>query len=167
MKHLLAIVCVTFGCASPDLDLSAAEQAEEQEEWDGAPVDHGGEVIPIEGTWNGCLDAGVCWGELDEHPQDPGDSGWGGGGGGGGDAVVMDPEPDRYRDRKSCEDWCDWSKRQCIKWCTKEHPFPDWYGYNQCLKNRCDNDPDPDVGYKSCRADCQRRFPERWGQAQL
>jgi hypothetical protein len=154
MKLLLAIACVCLGCASPDLELSSEEQAE----WNGGPVADG-EVVVIESGWDACLDGAVCWGDLDEDPIDPGDTG--GGGPGGGPGGTMDPEPDRNKDRKSCHDWCDWSKRQCIKECKRMHPYPDWDGQNQCLKNRCENHSDPSIGYKSCRSDCSKRFPER------
>ena len=73
----------------------------------------------------------------------------------------MDPEPDRNRDRKSCFDWCAWSRRQCEKECKHRHPYPDWDGYNQCVKNRCENHSDPNIGHKSCERDCNKRFPER------
>jgi hypothetical protein len=95
--------------------------------------------------------------------REPRGPGTGGGGGGGGPGHTMDPEPDRNKDRRSCYDWCDWSHRQCEKWCWKEHPEPfrDWYKRNRCLKERCVDDPSPNIGSKACEADCGRRFPDR------
>jgi hypothetical protein len=141
-----------------DLDTAAAEQSL----WDGGGWDPDGEFIVIEG--DACWDAGQCFpGDLPEwdvndQVMPPGGPG---GGGPGGGYVVMDPEPDRYKDRKSCFDWCDWSMRQCEKWCRKEYPFPFWNKYRQCREDRCKNHPDPDIGKKSCEADCNKRFPER------
>lgn len=158
MRILSVLACVTVACVSPDAPDLAAE---EQTLWDGSETDPNGETIVIEGVFDDCWD-GHCFPSSDpsepvEPPSGPG-GGWGGGGGPG-----HDPEPDRNNDRKSCFDWCSWSRRQCEKWCWKEYPdfFGDWYKRNRCFKERCDDSPDPDIGLKACEADCQRKFPER------
>lgn len=135
---------------------------------------------------HGCRPGTVELGEGDDFicidPWDGIDPGWGAGerpiwgerpprvpppppvGDGSAEPVVrMDPEPDHNKDRNSCEDWCDWSRRQCEKWCWKEYPnvIGDWNKRRVCFEDRCDNHKDPNIGYKSCRSDCQRRFPER------
>jgi hypothetical protein len=158
LPYVLAFVvaCVS---QSPDEDADETSTEEQAIGWRGGR-DAPGEIIHVEGDAPGGRRSDPWWG------PGPGRANGGGAREGGVTAgsryVVMDPEPDRYKDRKSCEDWCDWSMRQCVKWCTKQHPWPDWDGYNQCLKNRCQKDPDPDIGQDACRADCQRRFPERW-----
>lgn len=94
----------------------------------------------------------------------PGGGVRGGGGpaeGGAGPMIRMDPEPDRKKDFKSCWDWCAWSWRQCRKECRSKHPYPDWDGYNQCMKTRCEDHRDPNIGLKACEADCTERWRDR------
>jgi hypothetical protein len=139
----------------PESELAKVQQAEIIEVTGCRPGTLGnGEVCidPLEGGGDGG-GGGPTGGEG--GPSGPG----GGGGGGGGGA--MDPEPDRNKDRKSCHHWCDWSYRQCEKWCRKEYPDPHWNKRNRCFKDRCENDPDPNIGSKKCAADCNSRFPER------
>jgi len=131
------------------------------------------EIIEVHGCPPGTLGNGeVCIDPLEGGGAGGGgggptggESGGGGGGGGGGapPAPAMDPEPDRNKDWRSCHDWCDWSYRQCEKWCWKEYPdlFRDWNKRRVCFVDRCDNHSDPDIGSKACEADCNRRFPGR------
>jgi len=125
------------------------------------------EIIEIHGCRPGSWDIdGVCvepWPTGGGGGPTGGEGGPSGPSGGGGAPAAMDPEPDHNKDRNSCEDWCDWSRRQCVKWCWKEYPdlFGDWNKRRVCFEDRCDNHKDPNIGYRECRLDCQRRFPGR------
>ena len=127
------------------------------------------EIIEVHGCRPGSWDIGdgIC---VDPWPggggggPTGGDGGLGGPGGGGpgGGGGTFDPEPDRNKDRKSCDDWCTWNKRQCLKECRHQYPDPmrDIGARNRCI-TACDDARDPDHGLHECRADCQRRFPGR------
>ena len=128
MKQLLAIVCVSFGCVSPD---APEQSAAEQTLWNGGPDDPNGEVIVIEGGWDSCLDGHVCWGDLDEDPIDPGDTGGyaGGGGPGGG--------PGRKPDRKICSNMEQYpSVEECKQCCLYNNMYVDGWDCNRAPKSK-------------------------------
>jgi hypothetical protein len=66
----------------------------------------------------------------------------------------MDPEPDRRKDQKHCDDWCEWEQRQCRKECDHRIPRTRWYERIKCY-NDCKTAAD------ICRSDCQKKFSER------
>jgi hypothetical protein len=162
MKALMP-VAVLMGLVSQHACVDAADTEPELGEHQQA------EIIEVHGCRPGSWDIdGVC---VEPWPTGGGGGPTGGeggptgpgGGGGGGAPPAMDPEPDHNKDRNSCEDWCDWSRRQCVKWCWNEYPdlIGDWNKRRVCFEDRCDNHRDPNIGYRECRLDCQRRFPER------
>jgi hypothetical protein len=133
-----------------------------------------GEIIEVHGCRPGllqigeeCIDprgGGPGGGGPTGGEREPRGPGTGGGGGGGGPDRAMDPEPDRNKDRRSCEDWCSWNMRQCIKECWHRYPDPvrDFWTRTVCITEcECKESDDPNHGLEACRGDCQRRFPER------
>jgi hypothetical protein len=83
MKLLLALACVGFGCASPDLELAAEEQAM----WNGDGEDPDGEVIEVEGEFD------PNWEGPDQGaPANQGEPSGGAGPGAGSRAAVVIPE---------------------------------------------------------------------------
>jgi hypothetical protein len=72
----------------------------------------------------------------------------------------MDPEPDRFKNRKSCWDWCNWNRRQCEKECRHLFPDPHFNERNRCIRS-CKTNEDPNKGLDACTGDCNSRFPER------
>jgi hypothetical protein len=170
-RVLLGCACLA-SCLSvepDDLSLGEHEQAEIIEVHGCRPgwLQHGDVCVdPTEGGGDGGGGGPTGAEGGPGGPGGPGPGGGPGGGtgcptGGGGCGRTMDPEPDHNKDRKSCFDWCDWNKRQCIKECRSQFPDPYWYKRNKCIRDRCDNHEDPNIGHKECRLDCQRRFPER------
>ena len=108
--------------------------------------------VPEATNVDGALD--VIAGVKPTHGLDECPGGDGGGSGGGGERILMDPEPDRNKDRKSCWDWCAWDRRQCEKECRHRHPDRDMNERNRCIRS-CENK------FTSCKVDCNIRVPER------
>jgi len=124
MKLLLALACVGFGCASPDLGLAAEEQAM----WNGDGEDPDGEVIEVEGeapfdpNWEG-PDQGAPGSQ-----GEPSGGGGGGGNGGTGDANEAgggpNPKPRPIPERKDCSEYlADYD--QCVGCCDYNLTFVD------------------------------------------
>lgn len=110
MRSLLLGILLS-ACAVPDPVTSEVSSAATN--WNGGSEDPNGEVIVVEGqgTWDNCLDGGVCWNDLDEDPIDYGDTGGGGGGGGSGSGDY-EPQPKdctAETDKIACEQCCDWN----------------------------------------------------------
>ena len=176
MKMLSVLVCSMFACVAPSSDdpavetdagvgVVAGDSGASPEphpvplHWNGGEWDPRHEIFYNEGKASGG-GTGPWWG------NGPGTAnptqGDGGGGVVSGGSGAFDPEPDKNKDRKSCFDWCDWSKRQCFKECKHRYPNPvrDFYKRIQC-KRECDTGPDPEKGYDACQTDCRTKFPER------
>ena len=157
---MVALVMLLQSCTYEDPELGKNQQAE---------------IIEVHG---GCPPGQLGNGEICVDPLEgggsPGAPGGGGGeqspiggpgGGGGGETVPeikMDPEPDRNKNRHSCEDWCAWNMRQCEKECWHRYPdvVRDFWSRTVCL-DACKTSKDPNHGLEACRGDCQKRFPER------
>jgi hypothetical protein len=82
-------------CVNPEEDL--------------ALIEHEQEMRREEITVRDCRPGFLPFGEGENLTCIPDPSWSEGGGGGPGPDHTMDPEPDHYKDRKSCYDWCDWS----------------------------------------------------------
>jgi len=160
----LAIGLVSLAACTddPGPDLGKAQQAEIIEVHGGCPPGTIGNgqicVDPLEGGGTGVGAPGPVGGE-----GGPGGPGPGGPGGGSVPVIRMDPEPDRKKDYKSCDDWCQWNRRQCDKECWHKFPAPigDWYKRARCIREICEDHDDPNIGRKACQADCVDRWRDR------
>jgi len=118
MRALTVIVCVCFGCASPDLELVAEEQAM----WNGDGEDPDGEVIevggeaPFDPNWEG-----PGQGAPGNQGEPSGGGGGGGGNGGGGEPSGGGGTggPGDQPERKQCSR--DQGLDQCLDCCFYNH----------------------------------------------
>jgi hypothetical protein len=62
-------------------------------------------------------------------------------------------EPDRNANADECFSWCDWNMKRCSNECIVKHHDPD-----ECIKLRCEQDSDPDIGKLACKNRCGSRF---------
>jgi hypothetical protein len=123
MRFLCVLACVTFGCASPDLELAAEEQAM----WNGDGEDPDGEVIEVEGeapfdpNWEG-PDQGAP-GNQGEQSGGAGGAG-GGNGSGGADEAGGGPKP-KPRPIPEPKDCSELVGEECAGCCWYNHNFVD------------------------------------------
>ena len=115
MRHSgLWVLALAAGCVTSDAGLSEAEQAE----WDGSDWDPEGETVVIEGGFDACWDAGLCWPGVEPEPAEPTDPIGPTGGGGGGPGPGGGPKPAR-RDCKAEKD--EFGEAVCKACCAWNH----------------------------------------------